>query len=354
MPAKKPKSASPKLGAKLSNKLTALHGINLYAPAFFGILAIGLVTFLQPVPAQTHINTVNTANKVTHQSPAPVKTAPPAAAAPTPAPSPVVAPPPAKPTIQAGTPKAEPVVTPSPNSSVSGLAPTTPPPAAPTPTTPQAQQPPPQVTTGYTSTNWSGYLAASGNFTSVSGSWNATMATGNGVSTSADSTWIGIGGVTTGDLIQTGTMNIISASGQVSTAAFYEMLPAASIPITSMTVSPGDSISANITEVGSGQWTINITDTTNGQTFSITVSYASSHSSAEWIEEDPSYSFRRQIPFANFHLASFWASSAVDNGVTVNLNTSTAQPVIMVNQAGHPIATPSVITGGGTSFTVSP
>lgn len=340
-----------KFGKVVYLKLSALRGVSMYAPASFGVLAISLALYLQPAPAQSNVQVSNpaTSSSATKQTSSPKKPAAPVAAPPkAAAPAPAAPAPTPKPTVQGGTPKIEPVVTPSPASSVSGLAPTTPPPA---PSTPQAQQP--QVTSGYTSTNWSGYLAANAYFTSVSGSWIVPAATGNGVSTSAESSWVGIGGVTSGDLIQTGTVNIISASGQISTYAWYEMLPSASINIPSMTVSQGDSMTASIVEISSGQWTITITDNTTAQSFTITVAYASSHSSAEWIEEDPSYSSRNLIPFANFHLASFSGSSAVANDVTVNLSTSTAQPVIMVNQAGQPIAIPSVISGG-TSFTVTP
>ena len=342
-----------KFGVPLIKKLASLHSLVQYTPALFGLLTIGTFLLLQPVPAQSHNNSGKTNHTVAKkpQVIATPKTSAPVAPAPVPPPAPSPPAVPEKPVLQAGTPKAEPVVTPAPDSSVSGLAPTTPP-APPAPAPSQSQTPPPQTTTGYTSTNWAGYLALNANFTTVSGSWIVPAATGNGVSTSAESTWVGIGGVTAGDLIQTGTVNIISASGQISTTAWYEMLPSSSINIPSMTVAQGDSMTASVTEVSNGQWAIYIIDNTTGQSFSITVAYASSHSSAEWIEEDPSYSSGRQIPFADFHLAVFSNSSAVANGSTVNLSTSTAQPVTMVNRSGQPIAVPSAISGG-TSFSVS-
>jgi hypothetical protein len=188
----------------------------------------------------------------------------------------------------------------------------------------------------------------------VSGSWNATLATANGTGTSADGTWIGIGGVTAGDLIQVGTENTFTAGGNISTAAFYELLPAVSQPITSITVTQGDSMSASITETSSGQWNIVITDITTGQSATINVSYTSSYSSAEWIQEDPSYSSRRQIPFDNFGTATFADAGTTADGALLNLSTSTAQPVTMVNHAGQVIALPSAIGSDGASFSVSP
>jgi hypothetical protein len=242
--------------------------------------------------------------------------------------------------------KVEPVVTPSPSSSVSSLTPTA-------PTTTPSPTPVPPTTTSYTSTNWSGYLATSSNYTQISGSWQAPNVTGNGSTTSADASWIGVGGVTSNDLIQVGTQDTVSSSGTVTTSAFYEMLPAASIDITSISVSPGDQMSANINETSTGQWAITITDNTSGQTYTKNVSYTSSNSSAEWIEEDPSYSSRRQIPFDNFGLVNFKSALTTSNGASLNLNSASAQPVTMVNQSDQPIATPSSINSDGMSFSIN-
>jgi hypothetical protein len=237
--------------------------------------------------------------------------------------------------------KPQPVVTPAPTSNVSGLAPTTPS----SPSNPQ--------TTGYTSTNWSGYLATNGSFTGISASWDATLATGDGVSTSADGTWVGIGGVSSGDLIQVGTQNTIFANGHQSTSAFYELLPAFSQPVLGMTVSEGDSISASIVEISAGSWTIHITDNTDAQSYSTTVSYSSSLSSAEWIEEDPSFGNGSQIPFDNFNNATFTLGTTILNGSSVNIQNSNALPVTMVNNSDQPIAVPSALSGGA-SFSISP
>ncbi len=337
-----------KLRGKLRSQLIAWPVLGLVAPAVLSVSVFGLAVSVQPMPApaQIHSQTAAHTKKVIHQPTASPKAVPPVAVAPPPTAPPSVPPPaPVKKTVaQAGTTKPEPVVTPSPNSSVSGLTPTAPTPA------PASSQ----TTTGYLSTNWSGYLATNGTFTGVSGAWNATLASGSGSTTSADSTWIGIGGVTTSDLIQVGTQNIISASGQVSASAFYELLPNVSQPVPGVTVAPGDSLAASISQVSSGQWSISITDRTNGQSATFTVSYASSLSSAEWIEEDPSYSSRRQIPFDNFHQAVFTAGLTVENGRPVNLAASSAQPVTMVNSSGQPVAIPSAIGGDGASFSVSP
>ena len=151
--------------------------------------------------------------------------------------------------------------------------------------------------------NWAGYAAESGTFTSVTGSWIVPTVNESG-DTSADAAWIGIGGISSDDLIQVGTQNIVTPDGQVQSSAFYELLPDTSQPLNEININPGDSISASINEVSSGQWTISLVDNTNGQSFNQNVEYNSSLSSAEWIEEDPSDG-TSEIPFDNFGSINF-------------------------------------------------
>lgn len=254
-----------------------------------------------------------------------------------------------------------PVVKPAPNSSVSNLAPVSSPPASATPTpstapgassspTPTPSTPP---TFAYSSSNWSGYLASAGQFTGVSGSWTVPHATGNGVSTSADATWVGIGGVTSSDLIQTGTDDTVTRSGQVSTIAFYELLPDSETPIPGMTVSEGDNMSADISNLGAAAWKISISDVTRGENFSINVTYNSTLSTAEWVEEDPSFSSGGLVPFDNFGFVSFSGATATENGAVTSLTGAGAQAIIMENNRGQAVATPSAINGSGEGFSVS-
>lgn len=346
----KQKNMLQNLIEKIGKKIIPWHSLTLWTSSLIGISAFCLVFYFQPAPTHIHSkNASDTKSITTRHASAPTKVTQSVA----PAPKVVAVAPstphtvPAKVAAQtAGTPKPEPVATPSPSSKVSGLTPTAPAPAA---------TPSPQTTTGYTSTNWSGYLATTGSFIGISGSWIATNPTGNGSTTSADSTWIGIGGVTSGDLIQVGTQNIVAANGQVSASAFYEMLPDVSRQVPGVTVSPNDSMSASVTEISNGRWAITITDNTDGESGTINVSYASSLSSAEWIEEDPSYSFRLQIPFDNFHGASFTDGlTTLLGGTSVNIANSTSQPVTMVDGNGNNVAVPSVIGNDGASFTVTP
>lgn len=201
-------------------------------------------------------------------------------------------------------------------------------------------------------------MATTGTYTAVSGTWTVPTVKNVAGKTSYDAAWIGIGGVTTSDLIQVGTNDTVSASGHETSSAFYEMLPQSSHPIasTSLAVSPGDSMSAALSEVSTGQWSISITDTTTGKSYATKVSYTSSHSSAEWIEEDPSTIANRLLPLDDFATVAFTNASATSKGSALTLASGDAEPVTMVSEiAGKSasIATPSALASDEQSFTVT-
>lgn len=198
------------------------------------------------------------------------------------------------------------------------------------------------------SNNWAGYTATGGTFTSVSGSWVVPQVSATG--TSSDATWVGIGGATSSDLIQAGTRGIVN-NGQVSYQAWYEMLPGNSQNIP-LTISPGDSITASISQQSTNQWAISLIDSTTGQNYGTTVTYTSSLSSAEWIEEMPvlGNSF---IPLDNFGSVQFSALSTIKDGTSLTPANANAQPIVMVNSLNQVLAQPSAFGSDGASFTVT-
>lgn len=170
---------------------------------------------------------------------------------------------------------------------------------------------------------------------------------------SADSTWIGIGGVTTSDLIQTGTMNIVEANGTVHPAAFYEILPAAAVIIPSLPVNPGDNMTATITETSPNFWNVSISNLSTGKSFTINLNYNSSRSSAEWIEEAPSYGSGEIIPLANYQTATFTNGYAVKNGASRSIAANNSVPVTMVDGTGKIISAVSALSANGAGFTAT-
>src|ERR1700733_10703350 len=82
------------------------------------------------------------------------------------------------------------------------------------------------------SSNWAGFAVSGTTFIAVSGSWVQPKATCTGSTTSA-AFWVGLGGNSTvsNSLEQIGTSSDCSATGTASYSAWYELVPAGSVPV---------------------------------------------------------------------------------------------------------------------------
>jgi Peptidase A4 family len=154
------------------------------------------------------------------------------------------------------------------------------------------------------SSNWSGYnigadypqVSTGTLFTSVSGEWTVPTAKQHTKGQAEDSaSWVGIGGgcvtdncsVTDNTLIQAGTEQDVSASGQASYGAWWEIIPEPETQVT-LPVRPGNKVKVTIAAASTpGDWSIAIDNLTTGAKFSTTTPYSSSEDTAEWIEETP-------------------------------------------------------------------
>jgi hypothetical protein len=217
-------------------------------------------------------------------------------------------------------------------------------------TAPTQPQTPLNTTVRSTSRNWSGYVATGGtSYTSVSGTWVVPAPDANirGI----DATWVGIGGANTTDLIQAGTEATVNGNGTVSYDAWTETLPQSTRTI-SLAVTGGDTVSVTISEQSAGLWLIDMKNITTGKTFTTTVRYDSSKSSAEWIEEAPSVG-RGIAPLDSFGSVTFTAGQVVVDGKTQTLSGANVKAVTMADAANQPLAVPSAIGPDGSSFTVT-
>lgn len=216
------------------------------------------------------------------------------------------------------------------------------------------------------SNNWSGYnqgaLEQGGKlFHAISGYWivpTATAHTKGQAEYSSD--WVGIGGgcvdagctVTDGTLIQTGTEQDVSSSGAASYSAWYELIPAPSLTITSMKIHPGNRMFASIATIASNAdvWKITIKDVTTGQSFTTTVPYSSTQDTAEWIEETPLVIGTNGglAPLPNLTKPAF--DNATVNGVSAGLKAS--EEIQLVNSSGKVIADPSAPDSDKNGFNV--
>jgi Peptidase A4 family len=218
-----------------------------------------------------------------------------------------------------------------------------------TATAPSVTQPGTPATATSSSSNWSGYVASGGTFTSVTGTW--TVPTVAPAGTGADATWVGIGGLVSRDLIQAGTQAMVDGSGTVEYSSWIEMLPQSSRNVP-LSVTAGDSVTVTITQKAASDWLITMKNNTTGGAYNVTVQYDSSSSSAEWVQEAPSIG-RGLVALDQFGTLQFSGAVAVRDGKALSLLALGARPVTMINNQGQVIAQPSTIAKDGSSFTVS-
>ncbi len=216
-----------------------------------------------------------------------------------------------------------------------------------------AQTAPLQSPGMHTSSNWSGYVAIGSRYNSVQGSWVVPSVSATNT-VSADAAWVGIGGVSSTDLIQAGT-EAISEGGTVTYEAWYELLPSGQVRLP-LSIHPGDRISTFIAETSPNLWSITIINATTGERSQSSVAYTSSYSSVEWIEEMPMGNSEGVntgfTPLDSFGSVNFSGAYATENGSFKNIVNLGGQPITMAVN-GQTLATPSALSGDGASFSVS-
>jgi Peptidase A4 family len=248
-------------------------------------------------------------------------------------------------------------------------------PAAETTTSPAPDRVASTVTvTRQDDSNWAGYVVASSattktSFSAVSGSWTQPAADCGAGSPSHSAFWIGLGGYTGEHLEQTGTSASCSATGQAVYSAWYELVPAAQVPVT-MTVQPGDRLSAHVA-VSGDTVTISLSDLTRHATFSKQLQMSSpTVSSAEWIAEAPSRCLSSSsqdchiLSLADFGSVTFTGASASAAGRTGSITSGLGQVSALTLEANAGFgrlyataaqadASPGAVSVNGSSFTVT-
>ena len=195
-----------------------------------------------------------------------------------------------------------------------------------------------------TSSNWSGYSAVNGSYTSVSANWLQPTASCTSATTYS-SFWVGLDGDGSSTVEQTGTSADCSG-GSPRYYAWYEMYPKFPVNL-SLTIKPGNAISASVTTDGAGRFTLTITNNSTGQSFVTTQHLNRARlASAEAIAEAPSSS-GGVLPLTNFGTATF-------TGTTVN-----GQPIGSFNPdkidmvSGSTVKAQTSALSGGTNFSVA-
>jgi hypothetical protein len=149
----------------------------------------------------------------------------------------------------------------------------------------------------------------------VLGTWTQPNAVCSAGSTTYSAIWVGLGGYaqSSNALEQIGTEVDCTATGRVSSSAWYELVPASSQPIR-MKVKPGDLMSASVT-VNGHRVVLSLIDATSHKSFrKVLYPSAVDVSSAEWILEAPSdcgsANMCQTLPLANFGSAAFTGTRA--------------------------------------------
>ncbi|MDR3687466.1 MAG: G1 family endopeptidase [Coriobacteriia bacterium] len=205
--------------------------------------------------------------------------------------------------------------------------------------------------------NWSGYASAT-SLTSpannavsdVTGSWVVPTVSG-GATNGYCADWIGIDGYSSSSVEQLGTSeNWIGGAPQYY--AWWEMYPGASHSIT-MTIHPGDVMSAEVKWASGNTFTLSMTDQTTGVSFSTQQNLGSTaaRNSAEWIHEAPSSGSVLQL--AQTTPVTFTGCNTTIGGTNGPISGASWQNTgIDMVQNSTVVAQASGLSAGGTSFVV--
>ncbi len=205
--------------------------------------------------------------------------------------------------------------------------------------------------------DWAGYAVTSTQLApqpivvGVSGSWTVPR-----VAATEDDTysaaWIGIGGQADDTLIQCGTEHDFT-NNEERYSVWYEMLPDNSVDVPSITISPGDKITASITFVNTtNEWTIDISNLSNGQSFKRNFAYNSSKLSAEWIVERPTVN-NQIADFADFAKIPFTNATAQLGTTVGTVGSFPNYELLMENRQNVRLASVSELNPDGSSFSVT-
>ncbi len=220
----------------------------------------------------------------------------------------------------------------------------------------------PSPTSQTSSTNWSGYVAAtdlsgsSGNDTVsyVAGSWVVPTLVATKDATYC-AIWVGIDGYQSPTVEQIGTSHNWS-NGAQQNYAWFEMYPNGSYEISGFPVDNGDVISAKVSYKGNDTFKLVITNHTKGVTSTIPTSYTISSSAlrscAEWIVEAP-YS-GEVLPLSDFKLVTLNYCSAIIDGVSGAINNGQwMNDEITMSGSSGVEAQPTALLKNGTCFQVA-
>ncbi len=212
-------------------------------------------------------------------------------------------------------------------------------------------------------TNWSGYVAATNvnspateSVSAVTGTWVVPRVSVT-ASDAYSSDWVGIDGWTSPTVEQVGTEGD-SLGGVATYSAWWEMYPAYPVYITSMTISPGDTMTGSVVWISGDTFQMSLTDVTTGVSFSAaeTLGQTADRVSAEWIHEAPSWSLG-VLPLAATSPATFTACQTTINGVQGPIGSplwqNSSMDLVQASDFSVLLAEPTALASGGANMIVN-
>lgn len=219
------------------------------------------------------------------------------------------------------------------------------------------------------SQNWSGYAAVAkknvalryvqSTFTVPTVNCSAVQIGSGGQTYAAE--WVGLDGFNSQTVEQTGVDSFCnSTTGPATNQAWYEMFPLD--PVVLSGVNPGDTIFVAVYYNSStNRYQLALRDETTGSSMETSQpcpsGSACDRNSAEVIEEDPGGSAAGGINLADFGTVSFNTSLVTArDGLRGTLSASklwTSTKIIMQDESGSTMATPSALTNSGANFNVT-
>ncbi len=210
------------------------------------------------------------------------------------------------------------------------------------------------MVTPATSPSWSGYTVYRGHVTGARARWIVPGVTGP--DTAHLAIWVGVGGWGTvaqnANIAQIGTLAYVVPGGTVEQRIWYEFAPPNIYTLTSVTVQPGDDVTASVVLLAGSRWRLSLSDLSSGGGFHITRQFDSLKSSGDAIAEDPESAptYVLHFPLAHFSPVQFSAVAIRVGAHWHALSTLSSQRITMV-QHGRTLAFASPLSASG--FTVT-
>ncbi|MGO9178625.1 MAG: G1 family glutamic endopeptidase [Candidatus Limnocylindrales bacterium] len=193
-------------------------------------------------------------------------------------------------------------------------------------------------------TNWSGYSVGLGPYSEVERTFTVPNLAATPTETRT-AKWVGIGGINTASRIQAGvTERYDPGTRLVYLHAWYEVLLAPEMPISTVSVKPGDAVTITIWQIGGTLWRITLTDDTSGaQPFTTVQTYSGPPTPADWIVEAPTPLTTRTVePLGEYTPPVTFSDPRI-------AGQDTTAAVYVMQQDGVVVSVPSALTSAGST-----